>query len=232
MSQRHTTGSRVLAARQSKGLSLRRAARRLGVSPRALRGWEGGRDNIPYAVRLAMVTLYGIPRHELAPDRPAAAVQDAATGTITIGSVTFAAQGADDDALRNFLSAVRTERGLGADAGLALRAGDAALLADVLGGTPEDIVRNLRRLLGLSEKEAVELGRWMFRRTALAGALAVGLMAGVVGTGTLSANPPPAGAEQISTAGHAPIDPNWAVIGEAAVLERGDAAPHVPGTHN
>ena len=204
MSQRHTTGSRVLAARQSKGLSLRRAARRLGVSPRALRGWEGGRDNIPYAVRLAMVTLYGIPRHELAPDRPAAAVQDAATGTITIGSVTFAAQGADD----------------------------AALLADVLGGTPEDIVRNLRRLLGLSEKEAVELGRWMFRRTAVAGALAVGLLAGVVGTGTLSANPTPAGAGEISTAEHASIDPNWAVIGEAAVLERGDAAPHVPGTHN
>jgi DNA-binding transcriptional regulator YdaS (Cro superfamily) len=232
MSQRHTTGSRVLAARHSKGLSLRRAARRLGVSPRALRGWEGGRDNIPYAVRLAMVQLYGIPRQELAPDRPAAAVRDAATGTITIGSVTFVAEGADDEALRNFLSAVRTERGLAADAGFALRAGDAALLADILGGTPEDIVGNLRRLLGLSEKEAVELGRWMFRRTALAGALAVGLLAGVAGTGTLSVNPTPAGAEEISTAEHAPIDPNWAVIGEAAVLERGDAAPHVPGTHN
>ncbi|MDQ1499568.1 MAG: hypothetical protein QOI86_2908, partial [Actinomycetota bacterium] len=95
-----------------------------------------------------------------------------------------------------------------------------------------DIVGNLRRLLGLSEKEAVELGRWMFRRTALAGALAVGLLAGVAGTGTLSVNPTPAGAEEISTAEHAPIDPNWAVIGEAAVLERGDAAPHVPGTHN
>ena len=89
MSQRRTTGSRVLAARQEKGLTLRRAARRLGVSPRALRGWERGRDSIPYAVRLAMVGLYGVARQDLVPDRPAAGARDALNGTIRIGSVTF-----------------------------------------------------------------------------------------------------------------------------------------------
>jgi len=244
MSERRTTGSRVLAGRQSKGLSLRRAARRLGVSPRALRGWEHGREDIPFAVRTAMVGLYGMDPEQLIPARPAGGARHAGTGTITIGSVSFAADGADDDALRNFLSSVRAERGLAADAGLAVRASDAAVLAELLGGSPEDIVRNLQRLLGLNEAEAVELGRWMFRRTALAGALTIGLLAGVAGTGTFSASPPAAGAGQISTVdsapptpvtaaqADAPVDPNWAEIGEAAVLERGDAAPHVPGVPN
>lgn len=222
MSERRLTGGRVLAAREAKGLSLRRAARRLGVSPRVLRGWERGREGIPFAVRLSMVDLYGIPRQELAPDRPARAERDAANGTIRIGSVTFTATGSDDDALRAFLSAVREERGLAASGtALPVRESDATLLAELLGGTAEDIVRNLQRLLGVSENEAVELGRWMFRRTAIAGALAMGIAAGVVvGSGSLSANPPAAAAEGISTTtAVAPsVDPNWAVIGDAAVL--------------
>jgi transcriptional regulator with XRE-family HTH domain len=221
MSERRTTGNRVLAAREAKGLSLRRAARRLGVSPRILRGWERGREAIPYAARLAMVDLYGIPRQEIAPDRPARAERDAANGTIRIGSVTFTLAGADDDSLRAFLSAVRLERGLSAGAALQVRESDAVLLAELLGGTADDVVRNLQRLLGVSEEEAVELGRWMFRRTAIAGALAMGIAAGVViGSGTFSASPPPAAAEQISsTPSVAPAaDPNWAVIGDAAVL--------------
>lgn len=222
MSQRRSTGSRVLAAREAKGLSLRRAARRLGVSPRALRNWERGRDHIPYAVRLAMVDLYGIPRQEIAPDRPARAERDAANGTIRIGSLTFDATGADDEALRSFLTAVRRERGLISNAPLQIRESDAALLAEVLGGTADEIVRNLRRILGVSEREAVELGRWMFRRTAIAGALAMGIAAGVIATGTISASPPAAAAAQISetpaAAVDVPDDPNWAVIGDAAVL--------------
>lgn len=220
MSERRTTGSRVLAAREAKGLSLRRAARRLGVSPRILRGWERGREGIPYAVRLAMVDLYGIPRQEIAPDRPARAEQDTANGTIRIGSIVFNAEGADDDALAAFLAAVRQERGLAAGAGFQVRASDAALLAEILGGTADDIIRNLQRLLGVTEQEAVELGRWMFRRTAVAGALAMGLMAGVVGAGAFSSDPPAAGADVISQpASIAPnVDPNWAEIGDAAVL--------------
>ena len=214
------TGSRVLAAREAKGLSLRRAARRLGVSPRVLRNWERGRESIPYAARLSMVDLYGIPRQEIAPDRPTTAEREA-NGTIRIGSLTFAAAGADDDSLRAFLSAVRQERGLASGAQLQIRESDATLLAELLGGTAEDVVRNLQRLLGVNEKEAVELGRWMFRRTAIAGALAMGIAAGVViGSGTFSANPPAASADQISTTivGMASVDPNWAEIGDAAVL--------------
>ena len=227
MSERHTTGIRVAAAREAKDLSLRRAARRLGVSPRALRGWERGREPIPYAVRLAMVDLYGIPRQEIAPDRPARAEQDAATGMIRIGSVSFIPTGspsdADDDSLRAFLAAVRRERGLASGAALQVRESDAVLLAELLGGTADAIVRNLQRLLGVNEAEAVELGRWMFRRTAVAGALALGLAAGVVGAGTFSAHPPAAGADGISSTSSAPAaaspeDPNWAVIGDAAVL--------------
>jgi len=221
MSERRSTGIRVLAAREAKGLSLRRAARRLGVSPRVLRGWERGREGIPFAVRLSMVDLYGIPRQEMAPDRPTRAERDATNGTIRIGSVTFTATDAADDALRAFLSAVRQERGLASGAALQVRESDAMLLAELLGGTAEDIVRNLQRLLGVSETEAVELGRWMFRRTAIAGALAMGIAAGVViGSGTFSANPPAASADQISTTivGASSVDPNWAEIGDAAVL--------------
>lgn len=227
MSEKRTTGGRVLAAREAKGLSLRRAARRLGVSPRALRGWERGRSDIPFAVRQSMVTLYGLAREQLIPDRPAEAVRDGSNGTIRIGSVTFAAQGADDDSLRAFLAAVRKERGVAEDAPLAMRAGDATLLAEVLGGTPEAIVRNLQRLLGVDEREAVELGRWMLRRTALAGALVVGLVTGVAGTGALAANVSAAGTEMTtsSDAVDEPVDPWWAEIGDAAVLYRED----VPG---
>jgi helix-turn-helix protein len=223
MSERRSTGNRVGAARQAKGLSLRRAARRLGVSPRFLRGWERGREDIPFAVRQSMVQLYSLPPEQLTPERGAAGRRDADTGTIRIGSVTFAVHDADDDSLRGFLAAVRRERGLALDAPLAVRASDAAVLAELLGGTAEDIVRNLQRLLGVDEREAVELGRWMFRRTAIAGALAVGLAAGVIGTGTFSANPPAASAAEITapaSAAPAPVDPDWAEIGDAAVLWR------------
>ena len=222
MSERRSTGTRVFAAREAKGLSLRRAARRLGVSPRTLRGWERGREDIPYLVRQAMVKLYGLPAETLIPERPArsAAGRDENNGTIRIGSVMFSVQDANDDSLRAFLAAVREERGLAADAPLAVRASDAEMLANLLGGTADEIVRNLQRILGVDEREAVELGRWMFRRTAAAGALAVGLAAGVIATGTFS-NAPAATAAEITTPAAdtaAPADPDWAVIGDAAVL--------------
>ena len=229
MSKRRSTGNRVFAAREAKGLSLRRAARRLAVSPRALRGWERGREDIPYTVRQAMVKLYNLPPEQLIPERRAAgAERDGTNGTIRIGSLTFAAHDADDDSLRAFLAAVRRERGLAPDAPLAVRASDAAVLADLLGGTAEDIVRNLQRLLGADEREAVELGRWMFPRTAIAGALAVGLAAGVIGSGTFSPSPAAATAAEIQdsdAAAPAPVDPDWAEIGEAAVLWR-EGVPH------
>lgn len=222
MSERRSTGSRVFAAREAKGLSLRRAARRLGVSPRMLRGWERGREDIPFAVRQAMVKLYSLPSETLVPERPArsAVGRDERSGTIRIGSVIFSAHDANDDSLRAFLTAVRQERGLAPDAPLAVRASDAEVLAELLGGTADEIVRNLQRILGLDEREAVELGRWMFRKTAAAGALAVGLAAGVIATGTFS-NPPAATAAEITTPAPdsaAPVDPDWAVIGDAAVL--------------
>jgi len=231
MSQRRTTGGLVLAGREAKGLSVRRAARRLGVSPRVLRNWEKGRENIPFAVRQAMVTLYGIAPELLTPARPATGTRDGSNGTIRIGSVTFTAQDTDDDSLRAFLAAVRQERGLAPGAELAVRASDADLLAELLGGSAENILANLQRLLGISEHEAVEMSRWMFRRTAIAGALAIGLVAGAVATGAFSPNPPAAGAGQASAveapAGDTftpPADPNWAVIGDAAVLYRDGVA--------
>jgi transcriptional regulator with XRE-family HTH domain len=232
MSERRSTGNLVLAAREAKDLSLRRAARRLGVSPRTLRGWEKGRESIPFAVRQAMVSLYGIAPELITPARPTAAAHNGSNGTIRIGSVTFTAQEGDDDSLRAFLAAVRQERGLAPGAELAVRASDAELLAGLLGGSAESILANLQRLLGISETEAAELSRWMFRRTAVAGALAIGLVAGAVATGALSPNPTSAGAAQASSveapAGDAvspPADPNWAVIGDAAVLYR-EGVPH------
>jgi hypothetical protein len=233
MSQRRTTASLVLAGREKKGLSLRRAARRLAVSPRALRNWEKGRESIPFAVRQTMVTLYDIAPELLTPARPAAGARDGRNGMIRIGSVTFTARDADDESLRGFLAAVRQERGLAPGAELAVRASDAEMLAELLGGSAENILANLQRLLGISENEAAELSRWIFRRTAVAGALAIGLVAGAVATGAFSPNPPAAGAGQVTAAVEAPAgdavappaDPNWAVIGDAAVLYR-DGVPH------
>ena len=232
MSQRRSTGSRVHAAREDKGLSLRRASRRLGVSPRALRGWEQGRADIPFAVRQGMVQLYSLaPETLIRPERPAAGAAELDGSMIRIGSVTFSAGDTSDDALRAFLTAVRLERGLSPKAPLSVRGSDAAVLAELLGGTAEDIVRNLQRLLGVDEREAVEFGSVIFRKTAIAGALAVGLAAGVVGSGTFSAHPPAASAVEItasdsaSTAAPAPVDPDWAEIGDAAVLWR-DGVPH------
>jgi len=230
MSERRSTGSRVHDAREAKELSLRRAARRLGVSPRVLRGWERGREDIPFAVRQGMVKLYGLPSEQLIPERPAAgaAGRDGSNGMIRIGSVTFATHDADDDSLRAFLAAVRQERGLAPDAPLAVRASDAAVLAELLGGTAEEIVHNLQRLLGVDEREAVEIGRWIFRKTAIAGAMMVGVVAGV-GSGAFSASPPAATAAEITvtsaSATPGPVDPNWAEIGDAAVLWR-EGVPH------
>jgi len=230
MSQRRSTGIRVHAAREEKGLSLRRAARRLGVSPRSLRGWEQGRADIPFAIRQGMVQLYALaPETLIRPERPATGAPELDGSTIRIGSITFTANDTSDDALRAFLVAVRLERGLAPNAALSVRASDAAVLAELLGGTAEDIVRNLQRLLGVDEREAVEFGSVIFRKTAIAGALAVGLAAGVVGSGTFSAHPPAASAVEItasdSTAAPAPVDPDWAEIGDAAVLWR-EGVPH------
>jgi hypothetical protein len=180
-----------------------------------------------------MVKLYGLAPEQLIPERPAAgaAGRDGSNGMIRIGSVTFATHDADDDSLRAFLAAVRRERGLAPDAPLAVRSSDAEVLAELLGGTADDIVRNLQRLLGVDEKEAVELSRWMFRKTAIAGAMAIGLAAGALGTGTF-AHPPAATAAEVTvtssapdSAAPAPVDPNWAEIGDAAVMWR-DGVPH------
>ncbi len=233
MSERHTTGSRIVAAREAKGLSIRRAARRLNVSPRALRGWERGRADVPLAVRQAMAVLYGTAPQYLIPDRPAAVSRDSGTAVLRIGSVAFTLEHSDDDTLRRFLSAVREERGVAAGAPLKVRESDAALLADILGGSADEITRTLQRLLGVSESEAADFSRWIFGRTAVAGVFALGLTAGLAGV-TAFASPGHTGgassapatsviAERHAEAGPAAAghdDPNWAEIGDAAVLYR------------
>jgi|GEM_PF-5949071 len=235
MSERRTTGSRFVAAREAKGLSVRRAARRLGVSPRALRGWEHGRTDVPLAIRQSMAVLYGTAPQYLVPERPASVERDGARAVIRIGSVVFSLHESDDDSLRAFLSAVREERGLAPGAPLAIRETDAALLAEVLGGSADDIVHTLGRLLGVSERDALDLSRWIFSRTAVAGVLALGLTAGLAGnaafasprpadTPRVAAQPPSDANPQLSPPAH-PTDPNWAVIGDAAVLRREDLPP-------
>ena len=241
MSKRRTTGSRIVAAREAEELSLRRAARRLNVSPRALRSWEQGRADVPLAVRQAMAVLYGTAPQYLVPERPTSVEREGTSAVIRIGSVAFALQRSDDESLRAFLTAVREERGAAPGAPLAIRETDAALLAETLGGSAEDIARTLQRLLRLSEGEAVEFTRWIFSRTAVAGVLALGLTAGVAGTAAFAATPPggrpdgapgaavsaehrPDGGSAIGESGK-PVDPNWAEIGDAAVLWRNGAAP-------
>ena len=243
MSKRRTTGSRFVAAREAKGLSVRRAARRLGVSPRALRGWEHGRTDVPLAVRQTMAVLYGTAPQYLVPDRPTSVERDGVAAVIRIGSVAFALQRSDDESLRAFLSAVREERGVAPGAPLAIRETDAALLAEALGGSAEDIVATLRRLLGVSERDAADFSRWIFSRTAVAGVLALGLTAGLAGNAAFASNAPADGAGttgspaaavsvQPPSDGNPELgrpadtdDPNWAVIGDAAVLRREDVQP-------
>ena len=240
MSERHITGGRIVAARETKGLSVRRAARRLNVSPRALRGWERGRSDIPLAVRQAMAVLYGTAPQYLVPERPAAVERDNGNAVLRIGSVAFTLEHSDDETLRRFLAAVREERGLAPGAPLAVRETDAALLADILGGSADEITRTLQRLLGVSETEAADFSRWIFGRTVVAGVFALGLTAGLVGTtafaaGSSPSTPATAGSPataviaehhpDTSPEAGQPVDPDWAEIGDAAVLYRSD----VPG---
>jgi transcriptional regulator with XRE-family HTH domain len=241
MSKRRMTGSRFVAVREAKGLSVRRAARRLGVSPRALRGWEHGRTDVPLAIRQAMAALYGTAPQYLVPDRPTSVEWDGASAVIRIGSVAFALQRSDDESLRAFLTAVREERGVAPGAPLAIRENDAALLAEALGGSAEGIVTTLQRLLGVSERDALDFSHWIFSRTAVAGVLALGLSAGLAGNAAFAATRPadavgatgsPAAAVPSPSDGNPRLgkpadtaDPNWAVIGDAAVLRREDVAP-------
>lgn len=183
MPKRQAIGSRVLAAREASGLSLWRAARRLGVKPWALLGWESGRADVPIDVRQAMAALYGTNPHYLVPGRPTALVGDGIHAVVRIGSVAFTLDGSDDQSLRRFLSAVREERGLEPGAGMAVRESDAAFLADLLGGTAEDIAASLRRLLGVDAEEASELRSWMFGPTAVGAVLTMDLVAGSDTTG-------------------------------------------------
>jgi transcriptional regulator with XRE-family HTH domain len=175
MSKRQAIGGRVLAAREASGLSLWRAARRLGVNPWALQGWEQGRVDVPLDVRHAMAALYGTAPHYLVPDRPTAVVQDGVKAVVRIGSVAFTLDGSDEHTLRRFLAAVREERGVVPGTPMAVRETDAALLADLLGGSAEDIASSLRRLLGISGDEADELSSWLFGQTAVGAALTMDL---------------------------------------------------------
>jgi hypothetical protein len=175
MSKRQAIGGRVIAAREGSGLSLWRAARRLGVNPWALQGWEQGRVDVPLDVRHAMAALYGTAPHYLVPDRPTAVVQDGVKAVVRIGSVAFTLDGSDEHTLRRFLAAVREERGVVPGTPMAVRETDAALLADLLGGSAEDIASSLRRLLGISGEEADELSTWLFGRTAIGAALTMDL---------------------------------------------------------
>lgn len=183
MSKGQTIGSRALAAREAKGWSLWRAARRLKVGPMELRRWESGREDIPLSVRQTMAVAYGTAPQYLVPDRPTAVEQDADRAVIRIGSVAFTLDRSDDDTLRRFLASVREERGVVPGAPIRVRESDAAFLADLLGGTGEDISRSLRRLLGLSEVEADEFSRWVFGNTAVAAVLAGDISAAVGGRG-------------------------------------------------
>lgn len=183
MSKRETIGSRAVAAREAKGWSLWQAARRLKVGPMELRRWESGREDLPLAVRQTMAVAYGTAPQYLVPDRPAAAERDAERAVIRIGSVAFTLDRSDDDTLRRFLASVREERGVAPGAPMGIRESDAAFLVDLLGGTAEDIGRSLRRLLGLSENEAGEFGRWLFGRTVVAAVLAADLSSVVGGSG-------------------------------------------------
>jgi hypothetical protein len=182
-----------------------------------------------------MAVLYGTAPQYLVPDRPTSVERDGASAVIRIGSVAFSLQRSDDDSLRGFLSAVREERGLAPGAPLAIRETDAALLAEILGGSADDIVGTLRRLLGVSERDAVEFSRWIFSRTAVAGVLALGLTAGLAGNAAFASTRPADGVgttvqqpsdgnPQLSRPAD-PTDPNWAVIGDAAVLRREDLPP-------
>lgn len=183
MPKQQSMGARIVAAREAKGLTVWQAARRLGVSPWTLRGWEQGRSDVPLDVRQGMAALYGTAPRYLVPDRPTEAERDGTTAVIRIGSVAFTLDGSDDHTLRRFLAAVREERGLVPGTPMAVRESDAALLADLLGGSAEDIAQSLQRLLGVSDDEAAEFSQWLFGRTTVGAVLAAGLTGQLPGDG-------------------------------------------------
>jgi transcriptional regulator with XRE-family HTH domain len=175
MAKRQTMGGRIVAAREAKGFTVWQAARRLGVSPWTLRTWEQGREDIPLGVRQTMAALYGTATRYLVPDRPTGIEQGGTAAVIRIGSAAFTLDGTDDDTLRRFLASVREERGLVPGAPMRVRETDAALLADLLGGSADNIARSLQRLLGGTDDEAAEFSQWLFGRTTVGAVLASGV---------------------------------------------------------
>ena len=183
MAKRQTMGGRIVAAREAKGLSVWRASRRLGVSPWTLRTWEQGKEDIPLGIRQTMAVLYGTATRYLVPDRPTGVDHGGPAAVIRIGSVAFTLDSTDDDSLRLFLAGVREERGLVPGVSMRVRETDAALLADLLGGSADNIAQSLQRLLGGTDDEAVEFSHWLFGRTTVGAVLSSGLAGQMTGDG-------------------------------------------------
>ncbi|HEX5613696.1 MAG TPA: helix-turn-helix transcriptional regulator [Acidimicrobiia bacterium] len=164
-------------ARQSVGLSRRRAAKRTGVEIGDLRAYERGDRAVPDDDLARLRSLYGDALDDLVAPRAPVSVD---SHRLVMGGLETTLDADNRDALLSaYAHLVLRLRGVGPGEPLPLRADDLAVLAVALGSDPDDVARRVSEVVGCTRAEAAALHDEVLRRRVLvpAAGLAIGAVA-------------------------------------------------------
>lgn len=170
-------GSLLREARQSVGLSRRRAAKRTGVDLGELRAYERGDRAVPDDTLARLRSLYGDALDDLVAPRAVVSVE---SHRLVIGGLETTLDPDNRDALLSaYAHLVLRLRGVGPGEPLPLRADDLTVLAVALGSDPDDVARRVSEVVGCTRAEAAALHDEVLRRRVLvpAAGLAIGAVA-------------------------------------------------------
>lgn len=182
-----TSGDRLRRLREERGRSLRSVARAVGVRPRDLRHFEGGRRPVPADVRERLAGALDVPVAELVPVRGPSEIE-VADGAVKVGPVErrLSERPTSDDVLGGYLHMVYELRGLRPGDPLPLRDEDLDHLARALGDDAATIESRLIELIGCSAAEAERLRKILMRRRLVVPAAGVALGVAGLNAGALA----------------------------------------------
>ncbi|HTN79102.1 MAG TPA: helix-turn-helix transcriptional regulator [Acidimicrobiales bacterium] len=225
-SVRPKLGRLLMEARLDASLSRRDLARAVGVDTAKVRAWERS-DKVPAGVDLqAVADVCGVSVDVLVPPRQPLWF-DPVHGRLVVGEQEVRIDPSvigNEGVLRCYLSMVRCERGVEADAPVTLRLDDLEVLAIALDVSDRQLEQQLVTLAGISEQSAADIRRRLVRRRAptRVAALAIGVLSAVpvVHVRTTHHSDVPQTPGTAGVGAEAPVE-----IGEALTIERGTAQP-------